>query len=129
MYQNLILVGRIGTEPVLRTTRKGQPVVTFQFYTKEHRWNDQGESTPLTTWWHVSMFGEKANVLAKGAHKGSKLLIEGSINPSPDGNPRIFTRKSGDIGASFDVNVRMFRFLEAPQLNDVDSDEIDVFAG
>ena len=41
MYQNLILIGRLWTEPVLRKTLKGQPVVTFQFYTREKRWNDQ----------------------------------------------------------------------------------------
>ena len=46
MYQNLILIGRLGTEPVLRETQIGKPVVTFQFYTREKRWN--GQDTPAT---------------------------------------------------------------------------------
>ena len=37
MYQNLILIGKLGTEPVLRETQMGLPVATFQFYTREKR--------------------------------------------------------------------------------------------
>ena len=53
MYQNLILIGKVGTEPVLRKTLKGQPVVTFQFYTREKRWNGQDTPTTLTIWWYI----------------------------------------------------------------------------
>ncbi len=75
------------------------------------------------------MLGEKAKAVAAGAHKGDRLMIEGSLNPAPSGNPRVYQLKSGEWAGTYDVTARMFRFLEPPQLNDVDSDEIDVFAG
>ena len=124
MYQNLILIGRLGTEPVLRETLKGQPVVTFQFYTREKRWNGQDTPTTLTIWWHISMFGEKAKAVAAGAHKGDRLMIEGSLNPAPNGNPRVYQLKSGEWTGTYDVTARMFRFLDARQTDDDYTEEL-----
>jgi single stranded DNA-binding protein len=124
MYQNLILIGKLGTEPVLRNTQKGQPVVTFQFYTREKRWNGQDTPTTLTIWWHISMFGEKAKAVAAGAHKGDRLMIEGSLNPAPNGNPRVYQLKSGEWAGTYDVTARMFRFLDARQTDDDFSEEL-----
>ena len=124
MYQNLILIGRLWTEPVLRKTLKGQPVVTFQFYTREKRWNDQDTPTTLTVWWHISMFREKAKAVAAGAHKGDRLMIEGSLYPAPNGNPRVYQLKSGEWAGTYDVTARMFRFLDARQTEDDFSEEL-----
>ena len=115
MYQNLILIGKLGTEPVLRETQMGLPVATFQFYTREKRWNGQDTPTTLTIWWHISMLGEKAKAVAAGAHKGDRLMIEGSLNPAPSGNPRVYQLKSGEWAGTYDVTARMFRFLKPPQ--------------
>ena len=124
MYQNLILIGRLGTEPVLRETQMGLPVATFQFYTREKRWNGQDTPTTLTIWWHISMLGEKAKAVAAGAHKGDRLMIEGSLNPAPNGNPRVYQLKSGEWAGTYDVTARMFRFLDARQTEDDFSEEL-----
>ena len=124
MYQNLILIGKLGTEPVLRETQMGLPVATFQFYTREKRWNGQDTPTTLTIWWHISMLGEKAKAVAAGAHKGDRLMIEGSLNPAPSGNPRVYQLKSGEWTGSYDVTARMFRFLDARQTDDDFSEEL-----
>ena len=124
MYQNLILIGKLGTEPVLRETQMGLPVATFQFYTREKRWNGQDTPTTLTIWWHISMLGEKAKAVAAGAHKGDRLMIEGSLNPAPNGNPRVYQLKSGEWTGSYDVTARMFRFLDARQTEDDFSEEL-----
>ena len=124
MYQNLILIGKLGTEPVLRETQMGLPVATFQFYTREKRWNGQDTPTTLTIWWHISMLGEKAKAVAAGAHKGDRLMIEGSLNPAPSGNPRVYQLKSGEWTGSYDVTARMFRFLDARQIDDDLSEEL-----
>lgn len=124
MYQNLILIGKLGTEPVLRETQMGLPVATFQFYTREKRWNGQDTPTTLTIWWHISMLGEKAKAVAAGAHKGDRLMIEGSLNPAPNGNPRVYQLKSGEWAGTYDVTARMFRFLDARQTDDDFSEEL-----
>lgn len=130
MYQNLILIGRLGTEPVLRETQMGLPVATFQFYTREKRWNGQDTPTTLTIWWHISMLGEKAKAVAAGAHKGDRLMIEGSLNPAPNGNPRVYQLKSGEWAGTYDVTARMFRFLEPPQIGEDCSEELsELFEG
>ena len=124
MYQNLILIGKLGTEPVLRETQMGLPVATFQFYTREKRWNGQDTPTTLTIWWHISMLGEKAKAVAAGAHKGDRLMIEGWLNPAPNGNPRVYQLKSGEWAGTYDVTARMFRFLDARQTEDDFSEEL-----
>ena len=124
MYQNLILIGKLGTEPVLREAQMGLPVATFQFYTREKRWNGQDTPTTLTIWWHISMLGEKAKAVAAGAHKGDRLMIEGSLNPAPNGNPRVYQLKSGEWAGTYDVTARMFRFLDARQTDDDFSEEL-----
>ena len=124
MYQNLILIGKLGTEPVLRETQMGLPVATFQFYTREKRWNGQDTPTTLTIWWHISMLGEKAKAVAAGAHKGDRLMIEGSLNPAPNGNPRVYQLKNGEWAGTYDVTARMFRFLDARQTEDDFSEEL-----
>ncbi len=116
MYQKLIFIGNLGSNPEQRFTPSGDPVTTFSVATSRK----YGE-TDETTWFRVSVWGKQAEACSQYLHKGSKVLVEGRLKPGPDGSPRVFERKDGTWGASFEVHADYVRFLSG---KDEPTDEV-----
>ena len=119
MYQKLILIGNLGSDPNMAYTPDGKPVTSFSVATSR-KFSDKDE----TTWFRVSVWGKQAESCNQYLHKGSKVLVEGRLRGGEDGNPRTFTRKDGSTGASFEVSAELVRFLtpkgeDAPDESDV----------
>ena len=75
------LIGNLGQDPEIRTTRSGDKVVTLSIATSE-RWTDgrSGERRERTEWHRLVVFNEKLGALAeKFLRKGAKVYVEGSI--------------------------------------------------
>lgn len=69
------LVGRIGNDPVPRTTRDGATWVTFSVATHEQsRW-----AVDHTEWHRVVAFGKDAKYIEKNYAKGQKIHLEGRL--------------------------------------------------
>lgn len=117
MYQKLIVVGNCGSEPEQRFTADAKPVTSFSVATSR-KWADKDE----TTWFRVTVWGKQAESCSQYLHKGSKVLIEGRLAPDTNGGPKVFQRKDGTWGASYDVVADNVRFLSGKD----DSDEIPV---
>ena len=112
MWQTLIFIGNLGREPEMRYMPNGQPVTTLSVATNRQYTNANGESVKETTWFKVSVFGKQAESCNTYLHKGSKVLVEGRLQPDPaSGGPRIWKRQDGSSGASFDVAASTVRFL------------------
>lgn len=48
------------------------------------------------------------------SEKGSKVLVEGRLNPDPDtGGPRLWERQDGTSAASYEVTANVVRFLSS----------------
>ena len=57
-------------------------------------------------------------------HKGSKVLIEGRLNPdASSGGPRIWNRQDGTPAASFEVTANVVRFMDSKGDAPVDTAE------
>ncbi len=115
MYQKLIIIGNLGSNPEQRFTPSGDPVTSFSVATSR-KYGEKDE----TTWFRVSVWGKQAESCNQYLHKGSKVLVEGRLRPDESGNPRVFERKDGSSGASFEVTAESVRFLDGKKNDDVD---------
>ena len=114
MYQKLILIGNLGKDPEMRYTPTGQAVTNLSLATNR-TWNDaNGQRVQETIWFRVTVWGKSAESTNQYLRKGSKVLIEGRLNPDPaTGSPRIWTRQDGTAAASYEVTAEAVRFLSS----------------
>jgi single-strand DNA-binding protein len=112
MYQKIFLSGNLGQDPELRYTPNGTAVTRFSLATNE-AWTDQaGQRQERTTWWRVSVWGRQAETVSQYLKKGSQVFVEGRMDPDPEtGNPRLWTDRSGQTRASFEVIARRVQFV------------------
>jgi single-strand DNA-binding protein len=111
MYHTLILIGNLGKDPEMRYTGTGQPVTTFSVATNRRYTGANGQPVQETTWFRTTVWGKQAETCNEFLHKGSKVLVEGRLNPDPEtGGPRLWDN-NGKPGASYEVTASVVRFL------------------
>ena len=120
MYQKLIIIGNLGSNPEQRFTPSGDPVTTFSVATSR-KYGEKDE----TTWFRVSVWGKQAESCNTYLSKGSKVLVEGRLRPDENGNPRVYERKDGTWASSYELTAETVRFL-APKGEQVESADLDV---
>lgn len=114
MYQTLILAGNLGRDPEMRYTPSGQAVTSLNVATNRQYTGSDGNTVKETCWFRVSCWGKLAETVAQYLRKGSKVLIEGRLNPDPTtGGPKVWTRQDGSAGASYEVTASTVRFLSS----------------
>ena len=102
MYQKLIFIGNLGSNPEQRFTPSGDPVTTFSVATSR-KYGEKDE----TTWFRVSVWGKQAESCNQYLHKGSKVLVEGRLKAEPP----VFQKKDGTWASSYEVTAENVRFL------------------
>ena len=113
MYQKIIIVGNLGSDPEMRYLPSGMAITNFSVATSR-RWTDQqtGQPAEETTWFRVSVWGKQAETANQYLAKGRKVLVEGRLIPdAATGSPRTFTRRDGTTGASFEIHAESLKFL------------------
>lgn len=73
--QTLIIAGNVGKDAVLRRTQSGDPILGFSVAVDNGK-DKNGNDRP-STWYDCSVFGKRAEGLAKHIVKGSKLTVQG----------------------------------------------------
>jgi single-strand DNA-binding protein len=113
MYHTIIIVGNLGKDPEMRYVPSGQAVTSFPVATNRQYTSSNGERVKETTWFRISAWGKQAEVCNQYLRKGSKVLIEGRLNPDKDsGGPRVW-EKDGRYGASYEITAQTVRFLSS----------------
>lgn len=75
----VILLGHLGSDPEVRYTPSGKAVANVNLATSE-TWKDKdGEKKEETTWHNLTLWGKLGEVIGEYAHKGSLVLVMGSI--------------------------------------------------
>ena len=120
MYQKLIIIGNLGSNPGQRFTPNGDPVTSFSVATSR-KYGEKDE----TTWFRVSVWGKQAESCNTYLHKGSKVLVEGRLKSGADGNPNVYQRKDGTWASSYELTAETVRFLTAKG-EQVESADLDV---
>lgn len=112
MYQKIIIVGNLGSDPEMRYMPDGTAVTNFSVATNR-KWSDgAGNQQEEVTWFRVSAWGRNAENCNQYLAKGSKVLVEGRIKPDPvTGGPKTFLRQDGTVGASYEIQAEAVRFL------------------
>jgi|TARA_R100000084_G_scaffold99909_1_gene54447 single-strand DNA-binding protein len=99
-----ILVGRLGSDPDLRTTGGGTSVVNIRLATNDRR-KEGDQWVDHTEWHNVTVWGRSAENVAKFCSKGKELFVEGRIQT------RKYQDKSGADRYSTEIVADNIRFL------------------
>lgn len=75
----VILVGRLGKDPEVRTTNGDQTVANFSIATDESYKNRDGEKVKRTEWHRIVIWGKLAGIVEQYLTKGSLVYLEGRI--------------------------------------------------
>jgi len=113
MYQKLILIGFLGRDPEMRFTADGKPITSFTV-AANRKYKDKEE----TTWFRITVFERQAESCNQYLKKGSKVLVEGRLNPDSNGGPRVYQKKDGGWAASYEVVAQEVRFLDSKRSED-----------
>jgi single-strand DNA-binding protein len=70
------LMGRMGNDPVMRTTQKGTKVTTFSLATQDFvKTKNENE----TTWHRIVLWGQAAEFTSKYLKKGDAVYVDGTM--------------------------------------------------
>jgi single-strand DNA-binding protein len=76
----VIVLGRLGQDPDVRTTASGTQVVNLNVATNEvGKADEQGNRQDITEWHRIVLFGKTAEIAAQYLTKGSQVYIEGRL--------------------------------------------------
>ena len=98
----VIIVGRLGNEPEMRTMPNGESVANLSVATSES-WTDKntGERREVTEWHRIVFYRRQAEVCGEYLHKGSQVYIEGRLKTrkwqDQNGQDRYITEIQGDV--------------------------------
>lgn len=105
----IILIGRLGADPVLRETKTGAVVVHFPVATsrrvKSTEPNEDETKVEETQWHRIVAWGRQGETCAQYLRKGQKVYVEGSILS------RKYEGKDGNERMSFEVIADTVSFL------------------
>lgn len=105
----VILFGRLGEKPELKTLDNGNTVTSFSFATSEKYTDKQGNKVDQTEWHNIQFWDKQAEVLCQYVDKGDQLLIEGSIRY------RHYLNKEGVKIYATDIRGDRFDFVSKPK--------------
>ncbi len=75
----VILVGRLGKDPEIRSTPTGTTVAKFSLATDDRYTDKSGEKQERTEWHNITAWGKLAEICGQYLRKGKLVYIEGSI--------------------------------------------------
>lgn len=91
----VILVGRLGKDPEMKSIPSGTTVVKFSLATDEKFTNRNGEKQERTEWHNIEVWGKLAEICAQFLRKGKLVYLEGSIRTEEyekDGDKKRWTK-------------------------------------
>ncbi|WP_439258040.1 single-stranded DNA-binding protein [Lonepinella sp. BR2271] len=98
----VIIVGRLGNDPEIRTMPNGEAVANISVATSES-WNDKntGERREVTEWHRIVFYRRQAEVVGEYLRKGSQIYVEGRLKTrkwqDQNGQDRYTTEIQGDV--------------------------------
>jgi single-strand DNA-binding protein len=101
----VILVGNLGGDPELRFTAKGTAVTNISLATSRFIQNAEGDRRQDTHWHRAVLWGKRAETCAKYLKKGSRVYLEGLLQP------RQWVDKEGNSHRSSEILVEEIKFL------------------
>lgn len=104
-FNKIIIIGHLGRDPEMRYTPQGTAVCNFSVATSERRKDKSGEYQDVTTWFNVSLWGNRAETTSQYLSKGKLVYIEGRLTQ------REYQDRDGNTRTSLDVNASDLQFI------------------
>lgn len=98
----VIIVGRLGNDPEIRTMPNGEAVANVSVATSES-WTDRntGERREITEWHRIVFYRRQAEVVGEYLRKGAQIYVEGRLRTrkwqDQNGQDRYTTEIQGDV--------------------------------
>ena len=118
MYQHIILIGRLGTDPELRYMDSGQAVCTFSLATSDKWTGKDGAKKEQTTWWRVTAWGKTGENVNSFLKKGAQVMVTGKLRPDENGSPRVFQKSDGNWASSYELTASEVKFLDSKKTSE-----------
>ena len=80
MMNNIQILGTITREPELKYTQSGSAILNFGIAYNDKWKNQSGEMQEKAHFFEVSVFGKQAETINQFFNKGSRILIDGSLD-------------------------------------------------
>lgn len=105
MLNKVILIGRLGKDPIVRYMPDGEAVCNFSVATSES-WNDRnGQRQERTEWHNITMYRRLAEIAGQYLEKGSQVYLEGKIQS------RKYQDKNGVERTAYDIIANEMKML------------------
>jgi len=75
----VLIIGRLGADPELKTVGSGQQVARLSVATSENWTDREGQKQERTEWHRVVVWGKLADLCGKYLSKGRQVYIEGRL--------------------------------------------------
>jgi single-strand DNA-binding protein len=79
MINNVVLVGRLTRDPMVRKTAAGRSVLSFTLAVDRRRGSNQDPNQPTADFISCVAWNQVADLMAQYTHKGSQIGIQGRI--------------------------------------------------
>ena len=113
-FNKVILIGRAGKDPEVKTLKDGKKVASFSLATNDYAKDKDGNQK--TQWHNVTVWDKLADTVEKYLKKGAEVCVEGRIgyeDYEKDGVKRQYTR----------ITATNFQFVGSKKDNSDDSPE------
>lgn len=104
----VIIVGRLGTDPEVRTIGNGGTVTRLSVATSENWVDKEGQKQERTEWHKVVVWGRLAEICGKHLAKGRQVYLEGRLQT------RSWEDQQGQKRYSTEIVANTVQFLGAP---------------
>lgn len=75
----VLLIGRLGADPELKTVGSGQQVARLSLATSENWTDKEGQKQERTEWHRVVVWGKLAELCGRFLSKGRQVYVEGRL--------------------------------------------------
>lgn len=88
----ILLIGHLGRDPEMSYTNQGVAVTKFSLAVNRFNRTPTGERQEITDWYNITAWRQQAETCSQYLRKGSKVYVEGRLQPrqytASDGTPR-----------------------------------------
>lgn len=121
--QLVVYSGWVAADPDYRFTPGGTQVANFRMGSNRTYKDKSGEKQKETTWLKIVVWGAQAEYISKYVKKGTQVIVTGRLRPNKNGSPEVFTLKTGEPAASFEITAQNVEILTGGAWEDSSEEE------
>jgi single-strand DNA-binding protein len=107
----VLLIGRLGADPELKTVTGGQNVARLSLATSENWTDREGQKQERTEWHRIVVWGKLAELCGKYLSKGRQVYVEGRLQT------RSWEDQQGQKRYTTEIVANTVQFLGGGQAN------------